>query len=315
VYVPVTSPAGRTVVRTFVPAALLREGVARAVLVLGLLGAALLVMAVLFADRLARWMLRPVTALAGTANRLGSGDLTARVAPEGPPEIAKVGQALNRLADRITDLLRHEREIVADLSHRLRTPLAALRLDVEGLRNPDEAVRLGDHMDALQRMVDDVIVQARRPERADRAGAADQCDAVAVVRDRVAFWAVLAEDTGREFRLLLPGIARPVPVPAHDLAAAVDALLENVFAHTPDGTSMSVWIDAAAERTQIIVSDDGPGLPSPAVAGRGHSRGGSTGLGLDIARRIARGSGGTLLLGASPTGGAEVVLDLGPVRA
>ena len=75
-----------------------------------------------------------------TAERLGRGDLDARVEPGGPDEVREVGAALNRLAARISELLAREREEVADLSHRLRTPVTALRLDVESL---PEAARTG----------------------------------------------------------------------------------------------------------------------------------------------------------------------------
>ena len=85
------------------------------------------------ADRVARGVVRPVADLAHTAERLGAGDLDARVEPAGPPEIVEVGHTLNRLAGRIVELLAAERELVADLSHRLRTPITALRLDAEAL--------------------------------------------------------------------------------------------------------------------------------------------------------------------------------------
>ena len=93
----------------------------------------LFVLSLVVADRLARSMTRPITELALTAERLGRGDLAARVEPAGPDEVREVGPALNRLAARISELLTRERESVADLSHRLRTPVTALRLDAEAL--------------------------------------------------------------------------------------------------------------------------------------------------------------------------------------
>ena len=100
-------------------------------------------------------------------------------------------------------------------------------------------------------------------------------------------------------------------VPAADLAAAVDALLGNVFAHTPEGTGMLVDVRSRDGGGALVtVSDAGPGLPERA-AERGRSGGGSTGLGLDIARRTAEASGGELRIRSSPRGTA-VTLDLGP---
>ncbi len=129
-------PAGPAVIRTFVPDAVLHHGVARAWLLLGCVGLLLLVLSVAVADQLARSMIRPIKALAQASDRLTAGDLSARATVTGPPEVVRAGAGLNRLAVRIGELLVHERETVADLSHRLRTPLTALRIDAESLQDP-----------------------------------------------------------------------------------------------------------------------------------------------------------------------------------
>src|SRR5215472_10431511 len=110
-------PAGTAVIRTFVPESQLRRGVARAWLLLGLLGLGLLALSVAVADQLARSLVRPLTAVAKVSDRLATGDLSARAALAGPPEVRRAGTGLNRLAVRIGELLAHERETVADLSH------------------------------------------------------------------------------------------------------------------------------------------------------------------------------------------------------
>ena len=298
-------PEGTAVVRTFVTSDELRRGVGRAWLVLAALGLALLVVGLFVADRLARALTAPITELSEVSHRLANGELTARARPAGPPELREVGGALNHLAGRIQDLLREEREHVADFSHRLRTPLTSLRLEAEALADPAEAARVGEAVDSLERAVTATIRQARR-RGADEPAA---CDAAAVVRDRVEFWAVLAEDTGRTVRLDLALGPIPVRVAADDLAAALDAVLGNVFAHTPDGTGFAVNLTRDGGAV-VLVADDGPGLP-PGQVERGASQGGSTGLGLDIARRVARASGGELRLGTGPAGGAVVTLVLG----
>jgi signal transduction histidine kinase len=303
---PVQRADGTAVIEVFVPRSLLRAGVTRTWLVLAGLGVVLLLLALFVADRLARSLTRPVDELAGTAHRLGQGDLEARVRPDGPPEVREVGVALNRLADRIGELLAAERESAADLAHRLRTPLTALRLDAEALPAADRQ-RMLDGIDALNRGVSEVINEARRPVR-EGLGAA--CDATAVVADRVRFWSVLAEDEGRPLHTGWPGAPILVAVPADDLAAAVDALLGNVFAHTPEGTPMQVDLRPRPGGGALLtVRDSGPGMTVAAIE-RGASDGGSTGLGLDIARRTAEASGGALRLGTSATG-TEVVLELG----
>ena len=306
---PVTDTPGKPiVVRTFVSASLFNKGVFSAIVILVLVGIAILAVAMVIADRLAQWTVRPVAALASTANRLSSGQLQARAPVNGPREVVEVGVAMNRLAQRITELLDDEREQVADLSHRLRTPVAAVKLAVEALPDSPEAVRLSEHVDALERTVGSVIREARRGVREQPTPA---CDVVSVVKGRVAFWAVLAEDQGRRVELRLPTTSRFVRVSADDLEAAVDALLENVFAHTPEGTAMSVAVEVDRSNAWITVSDEGPGIGAGSID-RGRSAGGSTGLGLDIVRRTAEGSGGSFEVGSAPGGGAAMVIRLGP---
>jgi signal transduction histidine kinase len=301
----VLTGGGTAVVRTVVPAADLHRGVTSAWLVLAGLGLALVLLGLVVADRLARTLVTPILNLSAVSHRLARAELTARAVPAGPPELQEVALALNHLAGRIQDLLHQEREQVADLSHRLRTPLTALRLEAEALRDPDDAERIAAAADHLERAVTAVIEQARRQSE-DRPAA---CDATAVVADRVAFWAVLAEDTDRTVQRSLPPAPVPVAVNADDLAAALDALLGNVFAHTPDGTGLSVTLIARAGGATLTVSDEGPGFPSSRLD-RGASGGGSTGLGLDIVRQTAEGAGGTMRVDPAPGGGARVTLEL-----
>jgi signal transduction histidine kinase len=295
------------VVRTFVPDAELHQGVGRASLALIVLGAVLLAGAGLVAGLIGRGLVRPLLSVAGTADTLRAGDLSARATPANPAEVRRIADALNGLADRIKDLLQQEREAAADLSHRLRTPLTALRLDAEGLRDPEEAERMLASVAGVERMVSHVIAQARRPARETGAIA----DAAAVVRDRVEFWSALAEEQERPVRQELPDEPVTVPVPADDLAAAVDALLGNVFAHTPVGTGFAVAVRPGPVPA-VVVEDSGAGIEDPALLGRGRSGGSSTGLGLDIVRRTAEEAGGRLDLSAAQPSGLRAVVWLGP---
>jgi signal transduction histidine kinase len=295
------------VVRTFVPDAELHQGVGRASLALIVLGAVLLAGAGLVAGLIGRGLVRPLLSVADTADTLRGGDLSARATPANPAEVRRIADALNGLADRIKDLLQQEREAAADLSHRLRTPLTALRLDAEGLRDPEEAERMLASVAGVERMVSHVIAQARRPARETGAMA----DAAAVVRDRVEFWSALAEEQERPVRQELPDEPVTVPVPADDLAAAVDALLGNVFAHTPVGTGFAVAVRPGPVPA-VVVEDSGAGIEDPALLGRGRSGGSSTGLGLDIVRRTAEEAGGRLDLSAAQPSGLRAVVWLGP---
>ena len=303
-------PAGTAVIGTFVPEAQLRHGVTRAWVLLGCVGLGLLALSVAVADQLARSLVRPLADVARVAGRLATGDLSARATLAGPPEVRGVGAGLNQLAARIGELLAHERETVADLSHRLRTPLTALRIDAESLREPGEQAQLLDDVRIVEGTVSEIIHEARRP-----AGKAPGtvCEAGTVVAERAAFWQPLAEDTERRLTVELASRPIPVRVSREDLAACADILLENVFAHTPEGVGCAVMLSPRAEGGGwLVVADEGPGFPQADPVGRGRSGVGSTGLGLDIARRIAESSGGTLLVGRSASGGGLVTVGLGP---
>jgi signal transduction histidine kinase len=304
---------GVAVIRAFVRDSVLRHGVARAWLLLGCVGLLLLVLSVAVADQLARSLVRPIRELALAADRLAAGDLSARAEVAGPPEVRRASTGLNRLAVRIGEQLAHERETVADLSHRLRTPLTALRIDAESLRDGAEMERLLADVNAVERTVSGIIHEARRPS-SDGARAA--CDAAEVIADRAGFWLPLAEDQDRRMTVELAPAPVPVRVSRVDLMACADILLENVFAHTPEGVAFTIRLSRrAGGGAWLMVADDGPGFGDADPTQRGLSRGGSTGLGLDIARRIAEGSGGSLVVGRSASGGGAVTLGLGlPAR-
>jgi signal transduction histidine kinase len=260
---------------------------------LGAAAVVLLLVAAAAAEVVARRLVRDLDETAAVADRLADGDLSAR-APEEEvaSEVGRVSAALNRLAGRIDDLLAAERETVADLSHRLRTPLTAVRLDVEALPPSERTDELDAHLDHLERTLTAVIRAARRPERE---GAMPRCDAATVLREQVDFWRPLAEDQGREIGLKVPARRVEVRCAGDDLRAAVDALLENCIAHTPDGVAVSVVLADAGvgQEVSLEVRDQGPGIPEGAIH-RGRSDRGSTGLGLDIARACAEVSGGRL---------------------
>jgi len=295
---PVGGAAGVAVVRTFVPDSQLQAGVLRAWSVLALVGAVLLGGAVLAGDRIAARLSRSVRDLADVAERLGSGDLAARAEPSGPAEVASVGAVLNGLGDRVAGLLADERELVADLSHRLRTPITALRLDVDMLADPDERDRMAAHVDGLVGAVDTVIHAAR--SHAPRTP--EVCDAAAVVRARATFWEVLTTHEGRPLRVDVPPTAARVAVGAGELGAALDVLVDNVLRHTPAGTALELTVRPGPGMVVVAVADAGPGLADGALTERGRSGAGSTGLGLDVARRTAERAGGRLEVGPGLAG-------------
>ena len=303
-------PSGTAVIQTFVPEAALTQGVSQAWLLLGLIAVGLLVLSVAVAAQLGKSMLVPLAAVAAASELLAGGDLSARAPVAGPPEVRQVSTGLNRLAARIGELLAHERETLADLSHRLRTPLTALRIDAESLSDEAEMAQVIRDVDALTRTLNEIITQARRPSAS---GGRVACDAAEIVRERTAFWRALADDQERYMAVQIGADWLPVGVSAQDLAACVDIFLENVFSHTPEGASFGVRLTPRANGgAMLMVADEGPGFGTGYSAQRGSSGAGSTGLGLDIARRIAEASGGSLTIGRAPRGGGAVTMALGP---
>ncbi|WP_405497624.1 sensor histidine kinase [Streptomyces sp. NBC_00096] len=262
-----------------------------------------------FADRLARSLVRTVRELTDVAANLRQGRLDARFGGEGPPELRQLGDTLNALAARIDALVTNERESLADLSHRLRTPITSLVLQAEALKGQPGADRLLAGLDALNSEVTRVIRHARKPI-ASEGGLTASLDEV--VSERVAFWTVLAEEQGRACELTIRDSGCQVYVQQAELEAVVDVLLENVFTHTPEAAGLRITVRAAANGgAELTIDDDGPGFSDHRVVERGRSTGGSSGLGLDIARRTATISGGRLTLSAAPSGGARVTVAFG----
>jgi signal transduction histidine kinase len=334
---PVEIGPGRiAVVEVFVPDGELSAGVGSARVALATVAAGLVIGAGIVGDRLAARVVRPARRLAAAATALGNGDLAVRVEPSGPRELAEAAVAFNRMADRLAQLRTAEREIVADLSHRLRTPLTGLRLDVEALDadtggaesaestesaggsgassrqaadRPRTVARVRQAIATLEREID-VLIRTTR-QAADEAPPVmpGRCDAGEVVRERMVFWSAVAADQERACRVLAPPGPAPVPVAATELAAALDAVLGNAFRYTPQGTTVEVAVSRREGWVAVRVDDAGPGIDDPDLAlRRGASGQGSTGLGLDIARRVAEAGGGSVNVDRARLGGASVVM-------
>lgn len=285
-------------IRVFVPDEELRRGQWTAWVGLAGVAIALVAFTVLVADQLARSIVQPARELAG-------GDLATRVEPKGPPELVELSGAFNRLGSQVSSMLDRERELVAELSHRLRTPLTKLTMRVDQV--DDELLACELHADIVDvtQVVNALIAEARTSlSTADKS-----CDAAAVVTERVEFWSVLAEDTERPWSFDRGISPLQVPVPAASLEAVLDVLIENVFTHTGDGVHFTVGFEGVKEDVRIWVGDAGGGVGELLLT-RGVSGSGSTGLGLDIARSTAEAVGGSVQVGESPLGGSQVTVVL-----
>jgi signal transduction histidine kinase len=321
-----------SVVETFVPDSALDGGTARDWWILLGIALGLVIGSVIVVDRLARGAVSSARNLVQAAMAVGGGDLGVRIQPSGPRELAEAGYAFNRMADRLITSRTSEREMVADLSHRLRTPLTVLRLDAEALDPDDTHIgefsaaeldrrrgirRIRQAIATLEGEVDQLINTTRAAVAAQVAAPEDGlCDASEVVRERMVFWSALAGDQNRPYRVVGAHLRIPVPVARAELAAALDAVLGNVFRYTPQGTAFEVGISRRDGWVAVRVDDAGPGIPDPERAlRRGESDRGSTGLGLDIARRAAQSTGGSVSLDRAAMGGASVVMLLADAEA
>ncbi|MFF0885294.1 ATP-binding protein [Streptomyces sp. NPDC003456] len=318
---PVVLPENEVaVVEAFVPAADLNRGVEKSWIVLALLALGLVTGSVAVADRLGTRVVRASKDLSRAAHAFRKGDLRTRVAPGGPPELLEAGTAFNAMADHVVDLLAMERELVADLSHRLRTPLTALHLEAERLAKvlpESEGRRLEGAVTFVDSELSSIIKAARVPLVAEAASPGGQgCEAATITAARADFWSILAHEQGRRHTVEITDEPTAVMISEDDFAAVVDALVGNIFRHTPQGTPFAITVHRTAHSVVLTVDDGGAGIEDPESAlTRGLSGQGSTGLGLDIAQRAATTCQGSLRIGRSPLGGARVSVEmrLGPV--
>jgi signal transduction histidine kinase len=318
----VEAPGGMAVVRTvpteggpvtveaFIPDGTVWSAVRADYAVLGLVGLTAVCLATLTAAIAVRPTLGKLAVLHRAVAALGHGelaDLDSAVRITGPPELARIGVGLNGVSRRVRDLVSRERAIVADLSHRMRTPLTALRLDADSIGPGPLADRIRQAVATLDGDLAEVIRSAeKQPHEVSAA-----CDAVQVVRTRMRFWTALADHQGRPCRLDCAVAEAKVGVDASDVAAVVDALVTNVFQHTSTTTPIEVTVVKHAGWVNLVVEDGGMGIADTNTAlRRGVSGRGSTGLGLAIARQTAASCGGSIRIDRGRLGGARIHLRL-----
>jgi signal transduction histidine kinase len=284
---------------------------------LGLVTVAGLLAAAVLAIMLARWVSRPLSALDGAAQRLGQGALDTRsAAGHGPPEVRRLAANFNTMAGRLETLVHGHRATMADVSHQLRTPLAALRLRLDVLSadaDPVTAAELAgaqDEIARLSRLVDGLLAVARAenvviepvPVEGD-----------AVIADRVAAWRPVAEERAVTLAVTCPGRVRASLGEGH-LEQILDNLLANALDAVPAGGHVGVGAAETASGARVQVADDGPGMSEQqrAAAFRrfATSTPGGAGLGLAIVHRLVTSNGGSAELSQTPGGGLTVTFDL-----
>ena len=284
---------------------------------LALASAVGLLAAALTATALARWVSSPLSGLESAARRLGAGEFAARSpARAGPHEVRRLAGTFNMMAGRLDTLVTGHRAMMADVSHQLRTPLAALRLrlDVLALAAPpaltDELAGAQGEVARLSRMVDGLLAVARA-ENVTSVPVSVPVDAV--IKDRVAAWLPAAEEKPATLEARTDGPLAARLSEGH-LEQILDNLLANALEAVPAGGRVKVSGSQAGGLVRVTVVDDGPGM-SPAERRTALHRyvtatSGGTGLGLAIVHRLVTADGGTIELSDTAGGGLTVTLEL-----
>jgi signal transduction histidine kinase len=288
--------------------------------VIAAIAAAGLVGAVLIAVALARWVSRPLSELERAAQALGEGSLEARSpADRGPSEIRRLAANFNLMAARLEALVRGHQATTADVSHQLRSPLAALRLRLELLAQDSDEAAAGELAGAqeeiarLSRMVNGLLAIARAENvAAPRVNL--QVDHL--ITARVAAWRPAADERSVHLEAdLQPATAR---IREGHLEQILDNLIANALDAVPPGGTIRLAAVPVDGVIRITVADDGPGmtkqLQERAFRRFATSNGGGTGLGLAIVERLAVASGGTATLSDTPGGGLTVTIELPRAR-
>ncbi|MET8505963.1 ATP-binding protein [Streptomyces sp. NPDC004787] len=255
--------------------------------------------AVLLAVRQANKLASPLTDLAETAERLGSGDPRPRHKRYGVPELDRVADVLDASAERIARMLTAERRLAADASHQLRTPLTALSMrleevavagDLETVR--EEATIALTQVERLTDVVERLLTNSRDP----RTGSAVAFDLDEVIKQQIEEWRPAYRSAGRAIVHSGKQGMRAVGTPGA-VAQVLAALIENSLMH--GGGTVALRTRVTGNQSVIEVTDEGPGVPADlgariferAVSGRS-----STGIGLAVARDLAEADGGRLEL-------------------
>jgi signal transduction histidine kinase len=283
-----------------------------------------LVLAVLVALPIVRWILRPVRRLDEGTGRVAAAVLAGAGAEpvadgSGPPELRRLSVSFDRMAETVTQAYAAQRAFVADASHQLRNPLTALRLRLSNLEGRVDEAAVEDHIAALEEaerlstLLDGLLALAR----AERTAPVVVVEVDPAVADRLEAWRPLAEHTGlRLVRRGERGLCAAAPVGA--IETVLDAVLDNAVKFAPPGGTVAVRTSATPSHVEIAVRDTGPGLGPDELEratdrfwrSPGQSNVEGSGLGLAIAARTVELAGGGLELELPAGGGLQVIARL-----
>jgi two-component system OmpR family sensor kinase len=285
------------------------------------LGACILVLVGLASIWFSRRLARPLDRLAQAARRFGSGDTAARADLELRDEVGDVGRAFDDMADRTANVLRSQRQLMGDVSHELRTPLARIRVALElAIEDPaaakDVLTDVGADLDEIDQLIRDILTTARLD--GDHIQLAVEATSVAELANRAT-----RRFTARNPKRKLEHTQdddRAIQCDAVLLRRALDNLLDNAAKYSETDTGVSFAVRATDEKIVFEIVDRGIGMSAKqldlaftpfwrADDSRTRKTGG-VGLGLALARRIARAHGGDVTLSSQPGKGTTARLEV-----
>ncbi len=272
-----------------------------------------------------RRLARPLDQLAVAARRFGEGDHTARATLAREDELGDVGRAFDVMAERTATVMQSQRQLMGDVSHELRTPLARIRVALElAAEDPiaarDVLVDVGQDLDEIDQLIGDILTTARLDGQA-----------TAITRQPMnlgdlAERAIDRFETRHPSRTLdrtIVGAERAIECDAVLLRRAIDNLLDNAAKYSDSGTPVKLSVIPSGTRVAFEIADTGIGM-SPEDLERAFTpfwradqsrtrKTGGVGLGLALARRIARVHGGEVTLASTPGRGTTARLEV-PLR-
>ncbi|MFE1783123.1 ATP-binding protein [Streptomyces sp. NPDC059506] len=281
------------------PRAAVTDEIVRTLLVILMVSLLAVAAAVFLALGQARRLVSPLTDLAETAERLGSGDPRPRHRRYGVPELDRVADVLDASAERIARMLTAERRLAADASHQLRTPLTALSMRLEEIIATDDQDTVKEEaaiaLTQVERLTD-VVQRLLTNSRDPRTGSAVAFGLDEVVRQQVEEWRPAYRSAGRA--IVCTGVKdlRAVGTPGA-VAQVLATLIENALMHGAGAVVLHTRV--TGNQAVVEITDEGQGVPAElgsrvferTVSGRN-----STGLGLAVARDLAEADGGRLEL-------------------
>jgi len=270
----------------------------------------------------ARRLGRPLEHLASAAREFGEGNTAARAKLARDDELGDVGRAFDEMADRTAIVMAAQRQLMADVSHELRTPLARIRVALELAAEDPAAAKdvladVGTDLDEIDQLIADILTTARldgehanverRPARLD--------ELVEQAAQRFT-----TRHPNRKLETALAGDHRDIDCDPLLLRRALDNLLDNAAKYSDAGTPVSLAVAPNGTRVAFEVVDRGVGMspdeleraftPFWRADGSRTRKTGGVGLGLALARRIARAHGGDVTLESTPGKGTKARLDV-----